>query len=201
LVWRNNRGVYLYFWGSHLVGLPYEAHRMRGPERARVFIVTISSSRYEAMRRGGVFSDESGDLAESMLKSMGHEVVGRMLLGDDLLEIRKAIVGLLHRGDVDVIVTTGGTGVSSSDYTVEAVKPLLDREIEGFGEIFRVVSYQRIGSPAMLSRALAGVARDKLIIVLPGSPDGVRVGLELIGPEIPHILYLIRDHRSSGVPH
>lgn len=174
-----------------MAGHPYEAHRMRGPKRARVFIVTISSSRYEAMRRGEAFSDESGDLAESILKSMGHEIVGRMLIGDDLLEIRRALVGLLHRGDVDVIVTTGGTGVSRTDYTIEAVRPLLDKEIEGFGEIFRLVSYQKIGTPAILSRALAGVARDKLVIVLPGSPDGVKAGLELIGPEIPHILSLI----------
>lgn len=187
----NNRAHAESLVGLSLTMHPHEIHRMKGPKKARVFIITISTSRYEAMKRGEAYSDESGDLAESILKNMGHEIVGRMLLSDDLQMIRRTLVELLHREDINVIVTTGGTGVSSTDHTIEAIRPLLDKEIEGFGEIFRLISYQKIGPPAILSRALAGTARNKLIILLPGSPDGVKTGLELIGPEIPHILYLI----------
>jgi molybdopterin adenylyltransferase len=89
-------------------------------------------------------------------------------------------------------VLTGGTGVSSTDVTIETVRPFFEKEIEGFGEIFRSVSYQRIGPAAALSRATAGVARGKLVMCLPGAPDAVRTALELFVGEIPHVLHLAR---------
>jgi len=171
---------------------PHEVHRERGPRSAGVYIITISTSRYNAMVRGEPYTDESGDLIESMAKSAGHRIVGRALLGDDAEAIRRALETLLERGDVDVIIATGGTGISRTDTTIEAIRPLLEKEIDGFGEIFRFVSFQRIGTSAMLSRALAGIARGKLVVALPGSPDAVKTGMELILPEIPHILYLVR---------
>ncbi|HWQ17546.1 MAG TPA: MogA/MoaB family molybdenum cofactor biosynthesis protein [Sulfolobales archaeon] len=171
---------------------PHEIHRELGPRSARVYEVTISTSRYEAMMRGESYTDESGDIIVSMLTRHGHSLVGRKLLRDDPVEIRKTVEGLLSSDDVDVIITTGGTGISRTDSTIEAIRPLIEKEIEGFGEIFRFVSFQRIGSAAMLTRTLAGVSRGKLLIVLPGSPDAVRTGLEIILPEIPHILYLIK---------
>ncbi|MEM2202787.1 MAG: MogA/MoaB family molybdenum cofactor biosynthesis protein [Sulfolobales archaeon] len=171
---------------------PHEIHRELGPRSARVYEITISTSRYEAMVRGEGYRDESGDIIVSMLTSHGYSLVGRKLLKDDPIEIRKTIEELLGREDIDVIITTGGTGISRTDSTIEAIRPLVEKEIEGFGEIFRFVSFQRIGSAAMLTRALAGVSRGKLLIVLPGSPDAVKTGLEIILPEIPHILYLIK---------
>ncbi len=172
---------------------PHEIHRELGPKTARIYVITISTSRYEAMARGERYRDESGDTIEAMAKDHGHITVGRKLLKDDPAEIRRTVEELLGREDIDVIITTGGTGISRTDSTIEALRPLIEKEIEGFGEIFRAVSFQRIGSAAMLTRALAGVARGKLLIALPGSPDAVRTGLELILPEIPHILYLIKQ--------
>jgi len=171
---------------------PHEIHRERGPRSAGVFIITISTSRYSAMVRGEPYTDESGDIIEAMAKSAGHRVVGRTLVGDNAGDIRRTVEALLSRGDVDVIIATGGTGISRTDTTIEAIRPLLDKEVEGFGEIFRFVSFQRIGTSAMLSRALAGVVGGKLVVALPGSPDAVKAGMELILPEIPHILYLVR---------
>lgn len=172
---------------------PHQIHRELGPRVARVYGVTISTSRYEAMIRGESFRDESGDIIASMVAEHGHSLVGRRLLRDNAEEIRRTVEELLGREDVDVVITTGGTGISRTDSTIEAIRSLIEKEIEGFGEIFRFVSFQKIGAAAMLTRALAGVSRGKLIVVLPGSPDAVRTGLELILPEIPHILYLARQ--------
>ncbi len=129
-----------------------------------------------------------------MLKQAGHRVVGRELIKDDLVMIRSLVDSLLLRDDVDVIVLTGGTGgLAKSDVTIEALRPLFEKELEGFGELFRQVSYQKIGTGVIMTRATAGVARGKLIVALPGSPDGVRTGLEIILQELPHILYIIRS--------
>ncbi|MDT7890151.1 MAG: MogA/MoaB family molybdenum cofactor biosynthesis protein [Desulfurococcales archaeon] len=171
---------------------PHEIHRERGPKSVSVFVLTISTSRYIAMQMGRSYTDESGDLIVSAVERAGHRVVGRLLIGDDRETISRIVGKLLHREDVDVIIATGGTGISKTDTTVEAIRPLLEKEIEGFGEIFRFLSYQKIGPSAILSRALAGIARGKLLVALPGSPDAVKTGLDLILPEIPHILYLAR---------
>ncbi len=130
-----------------------------------------------------------------MLKQAGHRVVGRELIKDDLVMIRSLVDSLLLRDDVDVIVLTGGTGgLARSDVTIEALRPLFEKELEGFGELFRQVSYQKIGTGVIMTRATAGVARGgKLIVALPGSPDGVKTGLEIILQELPHILYIIRS--------
>jgi len=136
--------------------------------------------------------DESGDLAQEMIEAAKGVVVERALVPDDAKLIRSTVSRALGKKNLDVIVLTGGTGVSSTDVTIETVRPLLQKEIEGFGEIFRSVSYQRIGAAAALSRATAGVANGKVILCLPGSPDAVRTALELFVGEIPHVLHLAR---------
>jgi molybdenum cofactor biosynthesis protein B len=137
-------------------------------------------------------SDASGDLAQEILERAKGIVAQRILIPDDAKLIRSAVSRALRRADLDVIILTGGTGVSTTDVTIETVRPFFDKEIEGFGEIFRWVSYEKIGAAAALSRATAGVARGKLIACLPGSPDGVRTALELFVGEIPHVLHLVR---------
>jgi molybdenum cofactor biosynthesis protein B len=119
-------------------------------------------------------------------------VVERRLIPDDAKLLRSTVSRALRKADLDVLVLTGGTGVSTSDMTIETVRPFFAKEIEGFGEIFRSVSYKKIGAAAALSRATAGVAKGKLILCLPGSPDAVRTALELFVGEIPHVLHLAR---------
>jgi len=154
-------------------------------------VVTVSTSRYARKTRQSPIEDESGDLAQRMVEGAKGMVTGRELIPDDAKMLRSSVSKALS-SDVDVIVLTGGTGVSSTDVTIETVRPFFEKELEGFGEIFRSVSFQRIGAAAALSRATAGVAKGKLIMCLPGSPDAVRTSLELFLGEIPHVMHLTR---------
>ena len=127
-----------------------------------------------------------------MIEAANGVVAERALVPDDAKLLRSTVSRTLREKNLDVVVLTGGTGVSSTDITIETVRPLFEKEIEGFGEIFRSVSYERIGVAAALSRATAGVARVKVVLCLPGSPDAVRTALELFVGEIPHVLHLTR---------
>ncbi|MEZ0289874.1 MAG: MogA/MoaB family molybdenum cofactor biosynthesis protein [Sulfolobales archaeon] len=159
----------------------------------RCFIVTVSTSKYREMLRGLKPNDASGDLAEKLVKEKGATVIGRALLDDDVHMIRSKVEELALREDIDLIIITGGTGLSPRDVTIEALRPLFEKEIEGFGELFRYLSYQRSGGIAMLSRATAGVVNRKVVVALPGSPDAVRLGVELIMDQITHILSIVRE--------
>jgi molybdopterin adenylyltransferase len=136
--------------------------------------------------------DESGDLAQRMIEGAKGVVTLRKLVPDDAKLLSSTVSRALKAEDLDVIVLTGGTGVSTTDVTIETLRPLLEKEIEGFGEIFRSISYKKIGAAAALSRATAGVANGKVVLCLPGSPDAVRTALDLFLGEIPHTLYLAR---------
>jgi molybdenum cofactor biosynthesis protein B len=170
----------------------HESHREAAPAKLGFYIVTVSSSRFAKKTGGKRFLDESGDLAEAIIEKSGHLVAGRELIDDDREMVVDALNDGTMREDVDVVVFTGGTGVSPRDLTVDAVRPLFEKEIEGFGEVMRAVSYAKIGSPAMLSRATAGLRSGKLIICLPGSPDGVETGLNLFIDDIPHVIFVAR---------
>ncbi len=150
---------------------------------ARCLVFTVSDSRTTA-------TDESGALIERLLVEAGHTVVARDLMKNDEAPLRAALTAALERHDVDVVLCTGGTGLGSRDRTVEVVRPLLDRELPGFGELFRSLSYlEQIGAAAMLSRALAGAARGKFVAVMPGSRAAVELAMtRLIVPELKHAL-------------
>lgn len=159
-------------------------HRAEAAQRvARCAVITVSDSRTEA-------TDESGPLAKGLLESAGHTVVATSLLRNDESMVRERVEALLTRGDVDVVVLSGGTGLGSKDRTIEAVRPLLERELPGFGELFRWVSFsEQIGTAALLTRAIAGVAKRTLIVSLPGSKAAVELALtRLLLPELPHLL-------------
>jgi|ADKH01.1.fsa_nt_gi molybdenum cofactor synthesis domain len=173
--------------------MSHELHRRQGPKTARFYIVTVSTSRYREKAAGGSPVDESGDVAEGMAREAGHVVVGRDLLPDDLSAIRRKVMELVQRGDVDVVVFTGGTGLTRTDVTIEAVKPLFDKEIEGFGDVFRHFSVQEVGTAAFLTRATGGVVGDKVIFLLPGSPNAVKTGMRIILAEVPHLLHLVKQ--------
>jgi molybdopterin adenylyltransferase len=146
------------------------------------------------MRKTEQVQDVSGDLIESFLKDAGHTVAFRKLIPDDKIMIKKALQQGLNATDVDAIVFCGGTGVTVSDVTIETVSPSLEKVLPGFGEIFRRLSFDKIGSGAILSRAIAGVARGKVVFCIPGSPDAVRLCFErLILPEAPHIVKHARE--------
>ncbi|MDW8062631.1 MAG: molybdenum cofactor biosynthesis protein B [Candidatus Caldarchaeum sp.] len=141
--------------------------------------------------KGEAVADESGDKAVQSLQRFGHEVEYMGVVNDDVWMIRTAVTKALESG-FDVIVVTGGTGLSPRDVTIEALRPLFDKEVEGWGDIFRMVSYHEVGAAAALSRTTAGVIDGKLVVALPGSPAAVELGLKILAPEMPHIIHIAR---------
>jgi molybdenum cofactor biosynthesis protein B len=118
--------------------------------------------------------DRSGDALQQRLEAAGHRLVGRLLVPDDRYQIRSEVSRWIADAGVQVVISSGGTGLTGRDGTPEAVAPLLDKTIEGFGELFRVLSFETIGTSSLQSRALAGVANGTVIFVLPGSLDAVQ---------------------------
>ena len=158
---------------------PASEHRSDAPTHVSCFVLTCSDSRAHA-------DDVSGRALREGLEAAGHSVVGQTVVRDEPEQIRAAVERGLEGGARAVLIT-GGTGITRRDQTVEAIRPLLDKEIPGFGELFRMLSFQEIGSAAWLSRSLAGTVRGALVFVLPGSPNAVRLALErLILPELGH---------------
>lgn len=169
-------------------------HKAGAPKQLRFAVFVCSSSRFREWQRKGRVDDPSGDLILELLEGAGHTVVLRGVVPDDGAVIRQSVLNALGMDDVDAVITCGGTGVSARDVTVEAVRPLLEKELPGFGELFRRLSYDEIGSAAVVSRALAGVVKGKAVFVLPGGPQAVRLCVErLILPEAPHIVKHARE--------
>jgi len=156
------------------------AHHGRGRTGA-LALLTVSDSRDTS-------SDRSGALARELLEAAGHRLVDYAIVPDEPERVRGRIVAWLERDDCDGVIANGGTGISRRDRTFEAVVGLLDQRLDGFGELFRALSFAEIGSAAMLSRAVGGIARGKPVFALPGSTAAVRLALErLIVPELPHL--------------
>jgi molybdopterin adenylyltransferase len=170
----------------------HDSHRDAAPKELGFQIITVSSSRYAKKERKRRFRDESGDAAERLVKNAGHKVRGRTLISDDKQMLGEALENVMKDDRVDVAVFTGGTGVAPRDMTVDVIRPHFEKEIEGFGELLRSISFARIGAPAMLTRATAGLAGGKLILCLPGSPDGVETALNLFMSDVAHVIYLAR---------
>ena len=159
-------------------------HRKEAVTGVRCAVITISDTRKPE-------TDVSGRTIVELLEAEGHVVAKRQILRDEPKDVHDAVIAQL--GGVDVIITTGGTGITSRDSTYEAVVGLFDKRLDGFGEIFRMLSYGEIGSAAMLSRACAGVARGTAIFILPGSENAVRLAMtKLILPEIGHVVHELR---------
>jgi molybdenum cofactor biosynthesis protein B len=171
---------------------PHEEHRLRATKRLRVNIVTVSTSRYEKKVGGLEFSDEAGDAVEEETKKAGHLVAQRKLVSDDRAMLRRETKAFLAGND-DVLLFAGGTGLSHRDVTVETVRPFFEKELEGFGELIRRLSYDEVGSAAVLTRATAGVAHGKLIVCMPGSPGAVTTSMKALVGEFPHALLIARS--------
>ena len=166
-------------------------HRESAPETVRVAILTISDTRTPE-------TDTGGDIAEELLEDAGQEVVERRIVRDEVAGIRNNLVDLLARSDVDAVLTTGGTGISARDTTYEVVERMVEKRLDGFGEIFRMLSYEEIGAAAIMSRALAGSVGSKFVASMPGSRNAVRLAVEkLLVPELSHVVFELRKHQES----
>jgi len=137
-------------------------------------------------------SDASGALIRDTLSFSGHRVVDYRIVADEPAQIRKVLSEWIERDEVQAVLTNGGTGIAARDTTYDAISGMLDKRIDGFGELFRMLSWQEVGAAAMLSRAVAGVAGGTLIVAMPGSTNAVRLALtKLIVPELGHLVYEI----------
>ncbi len=163
-----------------------QQHRAEAPASVRCAVITVSDTRTMA-------TDRSGQAIVALLEQAGHAVADRHIIPDEPVQIRALLEQYARRADVDAVLLTGGTGLGSRDQTVETVSALLTRPLPGFGELFRMLSYQEIGAAAMLSRAVGGLMGRVVVLAMPGSEGAVRLAMErLILPELGH---LVREAR------
>lgn len=165
-------------------------HKEHAVEEINFTLITVSTSRYQAILKDKTPKDKSAELAQSIIEEAGYQILAHETIPDDKKKIRQKVK---HQNDTDVLLFMGGTGITPDDQTPEAVKTLFDKELTGFSQAFTFLSYQDVGSPSILSRATAGIVQDQLVITLPGAPNAVQLVLkELILPEAGHILHMIR---------
>ncbi len=157
-------------------------------------VITVSDSRWQSLARSETpEEDKSGGLMRSQLQAAGHSVVDYRILPDEPAAVRETLKQLAALGTVNAVLFTGGTGIAPRDTTYDAIVGLLEKELSGFGEIFRALSYPEIGSRAIASRATAGVYRQMLVFSLPGSVHAVELGMnKLILPELAHLTRLLQ---------
>ncbi len=172
------------------------SHHSAPPKNLRFLLIITSDSITSKICRGEGFSDKSGDLAIETIRNSHHTLVDRLYLPNDLAAIREAVRWAAAQDTADVILISGGTGPGPKDVTIEAVTPLFEKTLPGFGELFRHLSYERVGTSAIASRATAGIIKGTLIFALPGSPEAVKLALErIIIPESPHLIKMMRGDR------
>jgi len=160
-----------------------QQHRQEAPSSVTCAVLTISDTR-------NANDDKSGQIIRENLDWRGHEVVAYAIVKDDPEDITAQLHEWIVRDDIRAIVTNGGTGIARRDTTYDVVSRLLDKELTGFGELFRMLSYPEIGAAAMLSRAIAGVSGRTALFCLPGSSNAVKLGMEkLVAPELSHVVY------------
>ena len=159
-----------------------EEHRALSPRSVTCVVITVSDTRT-------IDADTGGAEVARALGARGHSVLRREIVPDDLARIRDAVTRALDEPEVQAVITTGGTGIARRDVTWEAITGVLEKPLDGFGELFRSLSYAEIGPAAMLSRACAGATRGKIVVALPGSEAAVRLAMEkLVGPELAHMV-------------
>ncbi|MBA3274721.1 MAG: molybdenum cofactor biosynthesis protein MoaB [Chloroflexia bacterium] len=162
-----------------------EEHRNEAPRTVNVAVLTISDTRTRD-------DDRSGELIRQNLLWRGHEVRAYEIVPDDPARITAVLQGWIADETIEAVITNGGTGIAGRDNTFDAISGLLEKRLDGFGELFRMLSFPEIGAAAMLSRATAGVANDTAIFSTPGSSNAVKLAMEkLIGPELGHVVHEI----------
>jgi len=163
--------------------MPPHDHQKHARAKLKVGVITASDSRTPE-------TDESGKLIRTLLQQAGHLVAYYEILREDEEKLSAALVNNLE--NLDAIIVNGGTGITARDVSTEVVKSVIDKELEGFGELFRMLSFQEIGPAAMMSRAVGGVRHGRFVAAIPGSPNACRLAMEkLLIPELGHIAYLL----------
>ncbi len=174
-----------------------EKHRSESPEKVRVAVVTISTSKFDFLWSKNLnleeTADESGKLIIKKLRDEGHDVVFYTIIPDHEGLIVEMIDHIIDTYNPDAIITTGGTGITSKDVTIEALENIFDKKIDGFGELFRKISIEKVGYGALISRATAGVVDGVVVFALPGSPNAVEIGMDIILKELTHIVKHARE--------
>ena len=171
---------------SIIVRVSQQEHKAAAPHRVGCYVLTVSDTRTPE-------TDISGNAIAELLAGAGHAVTGRGIVRDEPADVIRVVSDHLSVSDVQVIIITGGTGLTSRDSTYEAISELIEKRLDGFGELFRMLSYLDIGPAAMMSRAMAGTARGKVIVSLPGSEGAVRLALTtLLLPELGHLVQQVQ---------
>jgi len=161
-----------------------EEHRKKSPIKVSCGVITLSDTKFKD-EKNGRDTDISGNLIVKKL-SEKYQVDSYKIIPDEEKQLSKTIEDMIDQ-NIDIIFTTGGTGIGSRDITIETVEPLFEKELKGFGEIFRLKSYEELGSGAILSRATAGVYKETLIFSMPGSPNAVKLGISIVIDELTHL--------------
>ena len=157
-------------------------HKAQAPRSIGCWVLTVSDTKTPE-------TDTSGALIRELLNGAGHRVVGATIVRDEPADVQRVVRAACGDDRVQAVIVTGGTGITSRDSTFEAIEALLDKRLPGFGELFRMLSYQEVGAAAMLSRALLGFHAQRVVVSLPGSPNACRLALEkLLIPELPHLV-------------
>lgn len=171
-----------------------QGHKKKASKKFRFAVIMCSTSRYSDSKAVKSVTDESGDLIVKLVENDGHSVMSRDLIPDDKKLIEDSVNTALQSRKIDAIIISGGTGITRSDVTIETIAPLLEKQLPGFGELFRSLSYDEIGSAAIMTRAIAGVVQRKVVFCIPGSPNAVKICIEkLILPEVGHIILHARE--------
>ena len=166
----------------------HKEHKHHAAQQTACMVITISDTRTED-------TDSSGQLIVKLLEQNGHRLVEKIIVPDEPQEIRALLQEGIETNEIQAILCNGGTGISVRDHSYEAINAVLEKRLDGFGELFRMLSYQEIGSAAMMSRATAGIAGNTVIFSIPGSKGAVKLAMEkLILPELGHILWELGKH-------
>ncbi len=167
--------------------MPLGEHEQQVVDTVRCAVITVSDSRT-------IETDRAGELISRRLTEAGHVIVVREIVADDGERIASLVRGICEDGECDAILSSGGTGICRRDRTYEAIAGLLDVRMDGFGELFRMLSYEQIGAAAMLSRAVAGLCSRTVVFSMPGSPAAVELAMDrLILPELAHVVFMARS--------
>ena len=159
----------------------------------KVSIIVVSSSRYIQKQQGDPVVDESGQIAMDSLLKEGHEVVSSKIIGDVSTLIKSESLQSIIEDNVDGLILIGGTGLSKKDVTIESISTLFDKKLDGFSELFRLKSYEQIGTASYLSQASAGSIGETLVFCIPGSPKAVKLAMDLILPELSHAVSILKS--------